>query len=266
MPKSRKPRLNNTTCRYNDRQGGCQNPQCKYLHVPSNHSNIVQCIPQICIGPTCRFYHQDPNWYEDENYQIHQGTKRPHADNGYGEKRARTEFDLEEIVLVPDKYVGLLLGTKHVTINRIQERCQAEIHITKPGELVEGDKRKVTITGSQEQVDAAKREYNSILTFNNINDFSGFKVDHKRRNGSRISIDKDLNLPSTSQLDDREANVLNRQICERSSEYYAIKESYNVSYDNFEESRPVHNDNQAVEQGLKDTISNWQVKINIHYV
>ena len=156
-----------------------------------------------------------------------------------------------------------------MTINRIQERCEADIHVTKPGELVEGDKRKVTITGSQEQVDAAKREYNSILTINDVNDFSGFKVDQKRRNGSRISRDKDLNLPSTSHLCDREPNLSNRQICERSSEYYAKREKDNVSYDdfdNFEESRQAYDDEKAVEQSPEDIISNLQVYLNIYYV
>ena len=70
----------------------------------------------------------------------------------------------KEVVLIPDKIVGQLLGFRGFKIKNIQEYCSARIDISYPGDVVEDNKRMISISGTKASIkDAKERLFNALL-------------------------------------------------------------------------------------------------------
>ena len=106
------------TCRYSRRAGGCRDLTCQYRHPFLKQRN-------------------------------EKGCKRK-TTNGFGgyHKIKRRRYD-EEVILLPDKFVGKLLGHHGCRINELKANCSAFINVSRSGDLVHYDKREISIRGTK---------------------------------------------------------------------------------------------------------------------
>ena len=88
--------------------------------------------------------------------------KTTNGSGGY-HKIKRRRYD-EEVILLPDKFVGKLLGHRGCRINELKANCSAFINVSRSGDLVHYDKREISIRGSKFDINEAKRAlYHSLL-------------------------------------------------------------------------------------------------------
>ena len=129
-------------------RGGCKRPDCHYLHP-------------------------------DQKLLTQRGLKRARSLDEHEERRFH-DVIFTETILVPDQYVGLLLGHKGQTIAKIKEKCTAHISISRPDEIISGHLRETTIQGTRHEIDVAKSELNKFVKTEKI-DFLGFEVNNDGR-------------------------------------------------------------------------------------
>jgi hypothetical protein len=123
------------------------------------------------------------------------------------EKRQRGDSEITEVILFPDAYTGLLLGTKGSTLNSIKEKCAGYIHVTPSGDVVNGNQRKVTLAGTQEEIDEAKQELDKFVKDHNLH-FRGFEVtkEHNDINSSQESSEDFITVSTNFSSLDNEDN------------------------------------------------------------
>ena len=79
-----------------------------------------------------------------------------------------------EVHLFPNRLIPFILGDKGSILKEIKSRCEAYIHVTPAGAVVDGDKREVTLRGDVEGISRAKEEIDSVLKSKGI-EYENFK-------------------------------------------------------------------------------------------
>jgi len=88
------------------------------------------------------------------------GSSNSHARNG-GNSGVGSEV---EKIAIPNNLVGLLIGRSGETVKTLQARTGCLVNIQRESEMApSATTREVTLTGSREQVDAARREIESLM-------------------------------------------------------------------------------------------------------
>ena len=111
-------------CKFNRRPGGCKDINCKFRHPERSG-------------------------------------KRHKVEFEFDKKKRKM---VEKVILIPDQMVGKLLGPKGCRINEVKASCKAFINVSGPHDIVNNDKREITIRGTDEEIYEARNAlFNSLL-------------------------------------------------------------------------------------------------------
>eukprot|EP00092_Neocalanus_flemingeri_P027396 GFUD01029712.1.p1 GENE.GFUD01029712.1~~GFUD01029712.1.p1 ORF type:complete len:509 (-),score=159.63 GFUD01029712.1:64-1590(-) len=148
-------------CRYSRRPGGCKNRHCQFFH------------PQQFKKSKKGFKRGVEDDYQDV-HALQEATKR--------KRRRLSSNEKEEVVLIPDRFVGKLLGSHGCKIKEVKDGCRAYINVSGPGDVVEGDQRIICIQGTAADIEEAKKAlFYSLIETTGI-EFLPLKPNSERNN------------------------------------------------------------------------------------
>ena len=105
-------------CKFDSRPEGCQNISCKFRHLERSKKR------------------------KKEEYEF--------------DKKSRRMIEYEQVILIPHHFVEKLIGYKGSRIKEVKANCTAFIKVSEPGNIVNENKREITIRGTEEDIDEAK--------------------------------------------------------------------------------------------------------------
>lgn len=176
-------------CRYNRRPGGCRNINCRFSHpedggrgedleqrslIPDEYAEKLTAGHKGCminkgnagVDLRAQLGHSQGTVHHPPPLPRHRGgpSRRRrqerrqivHASVASDSASPIAPGSHEQVILIPDEYVGKLIGHKGCRINEVKAICTALIHVSGPDDIVHDVKRKISIRGSFDEIDEAK--------------------------------------------------------------------------------------------------------------